>query len=140
MSTPIEVKLVQAAAANSGLSGLLGSAPFRWYDTQLAQGSAFPAVAAQVISATKLYVFEGRPSLSRYRVQFTIWGGQNAGGRDAADQTRDALFAFLDSFSATAPGQYPNQVVMDRRALYFQADPPIFQRVIDAMIYSDDSK
>lgn len=138
--TPIETKLYNAAAADVGLQALLGTNPFRLFDTQLDQGSAFPALVMQEISSPRNYVMEGQPTLARYRVQFTIWGGQFSQGRDDCDSVRDALYAFLaDNFSAVGNGQIANQVASDMRVLEPRTDGPIYKRIVDAFIYSDDS-
>src|SRR5665213_2816139 len=71
ISTPLVVKLRQAAVTNSGLTSLLGSAPFRWYNTQLYEGSAYPAITANQISSVPVYSVGGRKPLARARVQFT---------------------------------------------------------------------
>ena len=137
MSTPLETKLITAIAADPALPALLGS---RVYDTQLAQGSPFPALVVQSISSGKSYTYEGRNPLSRDRVQFTIWGGQFSTGSAAADTVLDALESFLDTFSAVGnPAQFPNQISMERRGVFPQTDGPIFQRLMDVFIYNDNS-
>ena len=137
MSTPLETKLITAIAADSTLPGILGS---RIYDTQLSQGTAFPALVIQSISSGKSYTYDGRNNLSRDRIQFTIWGGQFSAGAAAADTVLNALEAFLDTFSAVGnPSQFPNQISMERRGMFPQTDGPIFQRLVDVFIYNDNS-
>lgn len=141
MASTLEVKLQAAAAANPALAALLGS-PFRWYDTQLDQPATFPAVVVYVVSNPRDYSFTARMATSWARVQFTIWGGQFAAGSMSADAVRAALLSFLDQFNAVGiPGlvQYPCRVVGDHRAGFTQTDTMIYQRVIDAMIFSNES-
>jgi hypothetical protein len=135
-STPLETKLITAMLQNFCIAGLVGN---RIYDTQEVPGSVFPSLVVQVISHVPPYVTAGRVVTALYRVQFTLWGGKFAAGQQNADALRDALFQFLDTFSALPAGQVATRVVMDRRALFPRTDGPIWQRVVDAMIWSDDS-
>lgn len=140
MPTSLKAKLFAAAKVDAGLSALLGSAPFRWYDVQLRQGSAFPAVEVMLISNPRTYVMAGRLPTGWSRVQFTIFGL----GADSqnADLVAQALVNFLATFDAVGiPGLavYPNQVVGDRDAGMAATQPLTFMRVIDVMIFSNDS-
>ena len=138
MSTPLVVKLRQAAVTNAGLTSVLGSAPFRWYNTQLYEGSAYPAITANQISSVPVYSVTGRNPLARARVQFTIWEGQTP---DDTNSVLDALRAFLDSFSAVGnPTQFANQINSELDRLYPATQPPIFQTLVDAYIYNSDSQ
>jgi hypothetical protein len=136
MPTPIEQKLITAMQANAAITALVGTAI---YDTQEVPGTPFPSIVLQTISHVPPYVMAGRVSTARYRIQFTLWGGQFAAGQQAAAALRDALFSFLDTFSALPAGSVSTQIAMDRRALFPRTDGPIFQRIVDAMIWSDDS-
>lgn len=138
MPTSIEVKLRTAAALYVPLSALLGTSPFRYYDTQLVQGSAFPAIVAQVISDPKDYYMGGRMNTSFVRVQFTIWDTDAERGRSV----ESALYGFFDVFNACnapAGAAKPNYVVMARGGMYPQTQPPQFQRIIDAKIFNNDT-
>ena len=139
----LKEKLRAAASADPNLSGLLGSAPFRWYDIQLSQGSAFPAVVVQIIATVPLYGFTMRAQRPvQSRVQFTIWGGQNDVGRETAIAVDTALKEFLDGFDAIGiPGlaRYPNYVRLERDGFFYQADTGIFQRLIDVAIWNDET-
>lgn len=138
MASTLEVKLITAIAAYAPLNTLLST---RVYDTQLAQGSAFPALVIQLISNPREYVFTNRLATSWARVQFTVWGGQFAAGNQAADQVRAALLTFLDQFNAEGvPGLtlYPCRVVGDRRGAFTQEDTLVFQRLVDAMIFNNE--
>ena len=137
MSTPLEVKLFSAASADSALTALLGSSPFRWYNVQLTEGSAYPAITVHRISGAPLYAADGRNTLALYRMQVTIWEGQTP---DTSDSVLSALRSFLDSFSATGvPSQTENRIVNVMRALYAETQPAIFQTVVDVMIRSSDA-
>ena len=140
MPTPIEVKLRNAALATPALTALLGSSPFRWGDTQHVQNDPFPSVEAFQVSAVRPYVFYGRNPLCQYRVQINIWGCFFESGADAANTVRNAILTFLDTFSAVSnTAAYPNRIVNERRALYPQTDGAVYQRMLDVMIWSDDT-
>ena len=138
MSTPLEDKLRTQAASNSTLSGLLGSLPFRWWDSQLTPGSAFPAVVVLLVSAPGMHVLTGRMSSVWSRVQFTIWGASG----DSARQVESALMQFLDTFNAigipNAPA-YPYQVANRRSGMYVQSQPPKYWRILDAIIFNNEN-
>jgi|SRR5215831_12435364 len=140
-----ESKIIALASQDPALQALLTrssfrmTAPFRMSDTQRIVGSDFPSVTLQMISDIKSYTFEGRNNLALYRIQFVIWGGPFAAGNQSASDVRDALIAFLDGFSGVQGGQKPTRVVFDERALFSRSDGPIWQRVLDALIYIDDS-
>ena len=140
MSTSLKARIRTAAAAYPGLAALLGTAPFRWYDNTLIQGSALPAVVVQVISGSPTYVVTGRLHTGWSRIQFSIWGsGSNSSN---ATDVETQLLAFLDQLNLIGiPGlaQYPCQVVLQRDLLYPKTQPPLFLRQLDAMIFSNDS-
>ncbi len=143
--TPLTVKLWTAAQADSVLPTLLLSnsfvgsqAPFngvlRWYDLQLRQTSPYPAVTVQQVSGVP-YQGQQRNPLSKYRTQFILWEGQT---RDTGGALVLALMNFLDTFSASQAGQ--RSLVIDvRDGFYAQTDPGIYQRIVDAFIFNDDT-
>jgi hypothetical protein len=136
MSLPIEVKLFAAASAFPALQAVLGSSPFRWYNVQLTEGSAYPAIVILKVSGPKLASYGGINSTSRYRIQFTIWEGPTP---DVTDSTLSALRAFLAQFSGTAiTGNY-SPVVNELRRLYAETQPPIYQTIVDAMVTNNDT-
>jgi len=135
--TPIEAKLRNAAALDAGLAALLGTAPFRWFDTQETPGAAFPAVTVQEISAVPLYANTGQNPMALVRVQITIWEGQAA---DETDSVLNALQAFLATFSATSiPGQASNRIVNRWRRMYTETQPGVYLRMVDVMIWNNDN-
>lgn len=139
MATSLKVLLRTAAGLDAGLSALLGSAgAIRWYDEQLVQGSALPAVTVQAISNSPTYSLNSRLPTGWSRQQFTIFGRDGEEARSVAA----ALATFLDSFSAGIgiPNlqQYPNNIVNSREFGIAQTQPLTYQIFVDAMIFSND--
>ncbi len=133
----LEADLRTQAAAFPGLTTLLGTNPFRWFDTQLPQGADMPAVVVQLVAGSKTYTLAGRLPTGFSRVQFTIWDTDAQRSRDVETQ----LANFLDVFNGTGiPGlvQYPNSIVLQRQALFAETQPPKYQRINDANIFSND--
>ncbi len=115
---------------------------FRWYDTTLSQRATFPAVVMQEVSNAPSYILAARLPTSFSRFQFTIWGGQYAAGVTLADQVSDAMLPFFDQLNLVGISglvQYNNIVISNRRAVFPQTDTPIFQRVLDVRIFSNDT-
>ena len=139
MATPTKDRIRAAALAYPALSALIGA---NWYDTQLPQTATFPAVVIQQITGPRVYVLTGRLNTYWARMQFTIWGGQFSAGAEARDSVFSALAAFLDQLNLigiAGMAQYPNFVVGDRDFLFVQTDGPIFQKVVDAMMFINES-
>lgn len=141
MST-LEARIRAAAIADATLLSYLGdgnSPPyFRWFDTQLPEGSAYPSLVVQLIGGSETYVSTGRLPTGFSRMQFTIWDTDPEEGR----AIEAALLSFLDSLNLvgiTGLPQYPNYVVLKRQGMEPQSEPPLFQRIVDAMIFSDSS-
>ena len=137
-STPIEQKLRTQALAFPGLTALLGSSPFRWYDVQLVQGSAFPAVTVQMVSNTDSYVNTGRQNSGFSRIQFTIWDTDPVRMRQVEDQ----LTAFMAVFNGAVPQNLPayaNYFVMRKQFLIADPTKPLYQRICDVNIFNSDS-
>jgi hypothetical protein len=143
--TPLTVKLRTAALADPNLTGqLVGSgftgvqAPFngsfRWYDRQLWEGSPYPAVTVMQVSGVP-YQASYRNPVSKYRTQFMLWEGPTP---DIAGALLTAIQTFMDSFSAAQAGQ--RSLVIDvRDGFYAATQPGIYQRIVDAYIFSDDT-
>lgn len=141
MPTPLKDRIRSAAIATPALTALLGTNPFRWYDIQLVQGSALPAVVVQIISGAPVYVVAGRLSNSSTRVQFTLWGVNTAAGMASLASLESALVTFFDSLNLVGiPGlaQYQNMVVGARDGFIAIPQPGNPLRLIDAMIWSND--
>ncbi len=145
MSTPLQSRIRTAAASDPTLATLLGTSPFRWFNNQLPQGygQTAPAIVVTQISGSPTYVLTGRLRTGWTRLQFLIWGGQFDAGATARETVEAALITFLDSWSGgigiTGLTQYPSLVVGQRDFLFAQTDGPIYQRVTDAMIFSNSS-
>jgi hypothetical protein len=134
----LKAKLFTAASANAGLQALLGTNPFRWYDSQLNQSSAFPAVVVFIVSNPRDYVITGQMSTSWARVQFTVYGTGN--DSQNADAVVNALQAFLLGFNAYGlnPPANANTIVGDRDFGIAATQPLTYQRVLDVMILNDE--
>lgn len=142
MATPLNERVRSAAAFDAGLQALLGTNPFRFWFDQLRQGSAFPAVVMQQISSQTDYTAEHRLATGWSRQQFMIWGGENLAGEQARQAVAAALKTFFDSWSGgtgeTGKSLYPNEVLNERDFVFFQKSTPIYQRVMDVRIFSDE--
>lgn len=138
MGTPLKDKIRTAAAANAGLQALLGTSPFRWWNLQLNQGSAFPAVVAQIISDPQDYCFTGQLPTSFARVQLTLWDTDS----ERLETLQSALYDFLAGFSGsgiTGLVAQPNFVMNSRDGLYAQSQPPRYLRIIDAKVFNNST-
>lgn len=143
MSTPVKDRMRTAAMADATLAALLGSTPFRWYDDQLVQGSNFPAVVAMQVSGNKTYTNAGRLPTGWSRFSFTIWGGYSSYGAEQREAVGAALTAFLDSWNGgtgiAGNAQYPNLCVLERDAIFASTQTPVYQKIMDFMIFSNDT-
>ena len=113
-----------------------------WYDNQLPQGVGFPCVVVQRISAPRQYTLTRRLNTFWARYQFTIWGGQFSAGSEARRAVRTALMDFVDSLNLYGVSNIPanaGYVVGDRDALYPLTDGPVYQQLVDAMLFVDES-
>ena len=140
MATSLEIKIRTAAAAYAPLAALLGTSPFRWYDTQLVQGTVFPAVVTQLVSNAPTYALPGALTASFARVQFTVWDTD----AERARAVEAAITAFL-TVANFGPYSSPvtvfaNYILNTRQSMYPQTQPPQFQRIMDCKVYNDDSK
>ena len=142
MSTTLEAKLQTALQAYTPVTSLLavrsdGKAAI--FDMQEYQGTAFPAMTIVVVSALDQYSTTAVLITARYRVQFTIWATDAQTAR-AVEQT---LRTFLTTFNAynsgdTSPIQR-NQVVNRRQGGQAQTQPVTFWRIVDAMIWNNET-
>jgi hypothetical protein len=140
--TPVKDQLRTAVAAYAPLASLLTVAgTLNWYDTQLPQTATFPAIVMQQITGPKTYTFLARLATVWARYQFTIWGGQFSAGSEMRDTLARVLPQFLDQVNLIGIAglqQYPNFIVGDRDSVFPQTDGPIFQKIMDAMIFSNE--
>lgn len=145
----IKAKIFAAASSYAPLVALLknGAGKFRWYDTQLDQGSEFPAVVVQVISNPKDYAFQNPVTTSWYRVQFTIWDhavvgqtGVSSGSVDVVFQNMLAFFAQLNLIGIPELRCYPNLVMGSREGLDASLEPPAYLRTVDVRMFNLDTQ
>jgi hypothetical protein len=143
MGTPVRDRIRTAAIATPALTAILGTNPFRWYDPQLAQGSVFPAIAAQVVSDPSSYVYTGQLPTSWSRYQFTLSATNTSDastGIPALVALESAFMTFLNSLNLIGvPNllQYPNLVVAARDGFRPAPQPGIKQRILDVMIFAN---
>lgn len=134
----LEAKLRTAASAWADLVALLGSSPFRWFDTQLDQKvNVFPAIVVLMVSSADTYAFNRRLPGGFSRVQFTIWADS---GQDAR-AVETELVCFLNRFNAVGVSgleQYPNTVLNRRGSLYPNTDGPKYQRIVDVSVFDNE--
>jgi hypothetical protein len=140
MSTPFSDRLRAAAFADSTLQSLLGTPlnRFRFYNRQLVQGSAFPAVVFQQISGSDSYVDAGRQATGFSRYQFTIWADNQA----SAQAVDAALTAFTVTFNSSGvPGlsSYPNYILLRREGLFAPTDPGKYLQTLDVSFWQNDT-
>lgn len=135
----LKTKIRTAASANVGLSAALGTSPFRWFDERKPQNAGLPCVVVTIVGKSPTYVITGRLRTGWSRVSFVIWG--STPGSSNAYAVENALLTFLDQLNLIGISglqQYPCNVVMQRDSLYTQSEPPIYQRIVDAQIFSND--
>ena len=137
----LKANLRTAASEYAGLTALLGTSPFRWIDgPRKPQGLVIPAIVVTIVSGSPTYVVTGRLHTGWSRVSFLIWGDTQ--GSSVALAVEAQLLEFLDQaniIGISGLAQYPNNVVMQRDAIAPQLDPPVYQRIVDAMIFSNDT-
>lgn len=135
----LKAKLFSAASATVALQALLGTSPFRWYDEQLPQSTAFPAVVVHEVDAPPDYSITGRMSTYWARIQFTIYGTGN--DSENASAVASALADFLATFNAIGVSGlpvYPNRILNNRDAGLAQTQPMTYQRIIDVQVMNDE--
>lgn len=138
----LKAKLFASASANAGLQALLqNGSVFQWGDIQLAQQwdlASHSAVEVFLISNPKDYISTGVMFTGWARVQFSIYGHGN--DSENADAVAEALFAWLLTLvTLTQDGQPSNFVAGDRDSGIAQTQPLTYQRIIDVMMFKDDS-
>lgn len=137
MSELKELLRIQASAF-PGLTALLGTSPFRWWDGQLVQGSAYPAIVVTIVSNPRNYCLTGRLPTGWSRVEFKIWDTDTL----RAGTVENALLNFFDVFNAVGPSNlpsYPVDVVNDRQTVVPDPEPKRFLRMVDTQIFSNDT-
>lgn len=133
-----------AALATPALAAILGTSPFRWFDRQLVQGTAFPAVQVQIVSDPSDYCYTGQLPTSQSRYQFTLSALNKALGADgvpglvALEAAMNTFFNSLDLIGIPGLVQYPNRIVAARDGFKAAPSPGITQRILDVMIFANN--
>lgn len=140
MSTPFSERLRAAAFADPTLLALLGTPlnRFRWYDRQLVQGSALPAVVVLQVSGSDSYVDAGRLPTSFSRYQLTIWAETQA----SAQAVDDAITAFSSQFNSSGLANlssYPNYILLRRQGIFAPTDPGKYLQSLDINFWQNDT-
>lgn len=132
-----EVKLRTLAAADAGLQAVFGTAPFRWFDTQLPQNQPYPsAVVWRVSTAINYLMNVGGVNITEPRLQIDIRHQDPELARTAAK----AVIAFLGTVNLAVAGgvvngrQAPCFVLNQRTALDFQLQPPVSVQTLDVRV------
>jgi hypothetical protein len=86
----IEQGLTALLAANTTLTGLIGP---RLYPVLVPEGSAFPCVSYQDISATSDYTLAGAETQNK-RIQFDVWATTYAQCKAVTKALRNALTGY----------------------------------------------
>lgn len=94
MAADLTEAIYTRAAANSGLTAVLGSSPFRFFPVQAPQKSTKPYVVWAVISEPRLHAGGGYAGLTRSRVVFDCYASTQAGAVTLDRLVRDAFNAF----------------------------------------------
>lgn len=142
MPTPLKDRIRAAAIVYPGFTALLGTNPFRWYDQQLNQGSAFPAVVVTTVSNPPTYAIVGRLPTSFSRLQFTVWSTNDAAGTSKLAALEALITEFLETLDLVGiPGlcSYSNRVANVRDGFFPLPSPGNPQRLIDAVVFSNDT-
>lgn len=153
MATTLKAKLFAQASAYAPLQALLGAPPdiFRWFDSTLDQDALTTGKSAVVVtqvSRKPVFANLGQLPTDWARMQFTIFGAVTDpnGGADSqsCDAVVGALQQFLPTFNATGitsgGNAIPSFVLMsDRDMGLAETQPRTYQRIVDAMIWSDNN-
>jgi hypothetical protein len=137
MASSLKSRIWSAAAANAGLQALLGTSPFRLFDMQLPQQPppVFPSVTMFQVSKPQQFTVSGRLYSNVARMQFTIYGTGN--DSENAWAVRTALLSFFDSLGGDGWGVV--NVPGDRDAGIAQTAPLTYMRILDVMVFDDES-
>lgn len=142
MPTSLEAKLQTALQATTAITSLLASradGKAAIYEMQENPGTTFPAITFMLISAVQQYSASQRMVNTPNRVQFTIWDSNP----ERARLVEAALITFFDSFNAYNVGdsnpRQRNDVVMRRQGGNPQTQPVTYWRIVDAMIWNNET-
>jgi hypothetical protein len=139
MATSLEVKLRTAAAADTTLTGLLGTNPFRWFESQFQQGTIFPEVTVLLVDTINQYSVTNLLSTALSRVQFTVWDTDPERARDVETAIVDFLVGFNAMNNSSAAPIQANTVISRRQRGNAQTEPFTYQRILDAKIFNNEN-
>lgn len=132
-----EAKLRTLAAADAGLQAIFGTAPFRFFDTQLPQNQAYPsAVVWRVSTATDYRMDSGYSKITQPRIQIDVRHPDPEQARSAAA----AVIHFLGTVNLAVTGgvvngkQSPCFVLNQRTGLDFALQPPTSIETLDVRV------
>ena len=136
-----EAKLRTLAAANATLQGIFGTSPFRWFDTQLPQGQAYPsAVVWRVSTVTDYRMDSGYSPYTQPRLQIDIRHPDPEQARAAAaaviDFGKTVNLAVTGGAVTPAAKQAPFFVLNQRTSLDFQLAPPVSVETLDIRVFN----
>ena len=134
-----EAKLRTLAAADAVLQGIFGTAPCRWFDTQLPPGQGYPSAVVWRVSTQIDYLMNS--GFSRYtqpRIQIDIRHTDPEQARAAAA----AVILFLETLNLAVTGgqvngpQAPCFVLNQRTALDYALQPPVNVQTLDVRLFN----
>lgn len=135
-----EAKLRTLAAANTSLQALLGTSPFRWFDTSLPQDiGVYPSVVVARVST----VFDSRmdTGISKYtwpRFQLDIRHTDPEQARACASAIIDFLntvdLAVTSGAIMPPAKQAPCFILNQRTALDYELQPPVNVQTLDVRV------
>lgn len=132
MST-IDDALVARAAAFSGLTALIGSAPMRLYPVDAATQNALrPYAIYQLISGPREHAMNADPGMVHARFQFSCWGDTSTDAKTLADQVR----ACYSRFRGILLGVELLDVFVDNEHdLGREPDTRLYHRAVDLTVW-----
>jgi hypothetical protein len=136
-----EAKLRTLAAANAGLQAIFGTAPCRFFDTQLPQAQAYPsAVVWRVSTAIDYRMDSGYSKMTQPRLQIDVRHPDPEQARAAASAVIDFLgtvnLAVTGGAVTPAAKQAPCFVLNQRTAMDFQLQPPVSVQTLDVRVFN----
>ena len=139
----LKARIFAAASQDAGLQALLGTSPFRLYDTQLDEGalkaSGGACAVVMIVSNPRDYTVLGRTAKSLVRVQIAVFGtGNDSENASAVVTAFENFFATFDAIDIPNLPAYPNLIVGDRDAGIAQTDPLTYQRIVDVLIFNKE--
>lgn len=137
---PVEQQLRVALVAGA-TGGLVGSSVF----LQLPQNPAYPCVRVVLVSQIPIYTQNHdstQGTVSKARLQVDCYGDQSANSARVSEDVARAVKADLQTFNAWATDgsnlSSPNRVLNVRSAIEQELQPPVFRRILDIEVWTQD--